>query len=141
MGSGARRPPARRKDGKLRVLGSLVALAALKGAEGMLQSFHYDGEISPMFQLETFGFRPGGEMQLSFEHFRLQSEDSNAQMKAGFLMHLTESETTARQDIEEAMERLDKDREDCWLDHPGPNDEVIDMSDKKSWEIKVGRGA
>lgn len=80
-------------------------------------------------------------MQLSFEHFRLQSEDSNAQMKAGFLMHLTESETTARQDIEEAMERLDKDREDCWLDHPGPNDEVIDMSDKKSWEIKVGRGA
>lgn len=48
------------------------------------------------------------------------------------------SETTARQSIEAALERLGEDRDDCWLDHPGPKDTVIDMSDKKTWDMKVG---
>lgn len=44
------------------------------------------------------------------------------------------SETTARQSIESALERLEADRDDCWLDHPGPKDEVIDMSDPGTWQ-------
>lgn len=77
-------------------------------------------------------------MQLSFEHFNIHSPVED--YKAGFLMHLTESETTARQDIEEALEKMERDRNDCWLDHAGPKDEVIDMSNKENWDVKVRRG-
>lgn len=89
-------------------------------------------------------------------------------VRAGFLMHLTDrratggglrplepavhaqskpfttekippnSETTARQSIEAALERLGADRDDCWLDHPGPKDTVIDMSDPATWTMQVG---
>jgi len=101
----------------------------------MIQSFHYSKEASSVFQIETFGFLPEGEMQLSFEHFNIQSNDPS--IRAGFLMHWTESETTARQDIEEALENLQRSREKCWLDSPGQRDEIIDMSDKANWNINV----
>ena len=101
----------------------------------MIQSFHYNHETSSVFQLETFGFLPEGEMQLSFEHFNIQSHDPAT--RAGFLMHWTESETTARQDIEEALENLQQSDGKCWLDSPGQRDEVIDMSDKADWNINV----
>lgn len=87
-----------------------------------------------MFQLETFGFLPEGVMQLTFEHFDIHT---NEPVRAGFLMHLTESETTAKQDIEEALENLEKDPNNCWLDHAGKPDEIIDMSNKDKWQIQV----
>jgi hypothetical protein len=118
---------------------AFLGLAWLGSCAGMIQSFHYRQETSSIFQLETFGFRPGGEMQLSFEHFSLHTSEPDK--KAGFLMHLTESETTARQDIEEALERLEKDSNDCWLDHKGPKDRVIDMSDEATWSISVSAPA
>ena len=47
-------------------------------------------------------------MELNFNHFQVMvpEGDENEEVHAGFIMHLTESETTARQDIEEALERL-----------------------------------
>lgn len=77
-------------------------------------------------------------MELNFNHFvvKVPEKTKDATVRAGFLMHLTESETTARQDLEEALERLAADQEDCWLDHRGPNDEVIDLSDPESWAEK-----
>ena len=38
----------------------------------MIQNFHYDDETMPIFQLETFGFRPGGVMELNFNHFQIK---------------------------------------------------------------------
>ncbi|GAB5032083.1 protein gpr107-like [Nannochloropsis oceanica] len=104
----------------------------------MIQNFHYVDETNPIFQLETFGFRPGGVMELNFNHFLVKVPEGmeHETVRAGFLMHLTESETTARQDIEEAIERLERDESDCWLDHPGPYDEVIDLSSPESWVEK-----
>jgi len=80
-------------------------------------------------------------MELNFNHFLVKvpggmEKESDETVHAGFLMHLTESETTARQDIEEALERLERDENDCWLEHPGPYDEVIDLSSPESWAEK-----
>lgn len=77
-------------------------------------------------------------MELNFNHFLVKVPEGmeHETVRAGFLMHLTESETTARQDIEQALERLERDENDCWLEHPGPYDEVIDLSSPESWEEK-----
>ena len=77
---------------------------------------------------------PTPVMELNFNHFLVKVPEGmeHETVHAGFLMHLTESETTARQDIEEALERLERDENDCWLEHPGPYDEVIDLSSPES---------
>ena len=44
----------------LPVASLLLFLALPPMIHGMIQNFHYEDETSPIFQLETFGFRPGG---------------------------------------------------------------------------------
>lgn len=114
----------------------VFGLTCVASVIGMVQRFHYDKEPSRIFELETFGFLPGGHMELAFDHFNIHSPSVD-NYKVGFVMHLTESETTARSDIEEARERLERDPDDCWLDRPGEKDKVIDLSDKDSWAMKV----
>lgn len=38
----------------------LLLLDLPRVADAMIQNFHYVDETNPIFQLETFGFRPGG---------------------------------------------------------------------------------
>lgn len=112
-----------------------------------------------LFKIETFGFLPGGVMQLDVSDFSIKSPHSyNAKKsskkenmeeelndasgirrlttptesvtyKVGFLLRHATSESDAEQDLEKLL-----DHKECIFDHKKPQDIFLDISDPLNWK-------
>eukprot|EP00607_Mallomonas_marina_P009512 CAMPEP_0182419110 /NCGR_PEP_ID=MMETSP1167-20130531/3509_1 /TAXON_ID=2988 /ORGANISM="Mallomonas Sp, Strain CCMP3275" /LENGTH=483 /DNA_ID=CAMNT_0024593745 /DNA_START=99 /DNA_END=1550 /DNA_ORIENTATION=+ len=90
-----------------------------------------------LFKIETFGFIPGGKINITVEDFSLgavKSGTNSSLLQTGFILRKFSSETAAEQDLEMIMEEMK-----CILNHPGEDDYVIDLSNQKTWR-KLSKG-
>ena len=90
-----------------------------------------------IFKIETFGFVTGGMINISVSDFHLletkklgsNASSSNPNVRIGFIMRKSSSESLAQQDIESTIETGS-----CILDHPSKDDFLIDLSDPGTWK-------
>lgn len=84
-----------------------------------------------MFKIETFGFIPGGIINITVNDFSITDirNTNSSSFRAGFILRKSASETASQQDLEIIEEEMK-----CILDAPGENDLVIDFSNPKAWK-------
>lgn len=87
-----------------------------------------------LFDIETFGFMVGGKIDMSVKDFRIRGANKAAsgevsEIKAGFLIRRSDSESESQEDLEQAIESGL-----CILDSKTDDDLMIDMSDSSKWK-------
>eukprot|EP00903_Cladosiphon_okamuranus_P015463 g14278.t2 len=111
----------------------------------MIHNLSVQKDARRVFQIESFGFRERGVMNLNVSSF---SVDGPQPYRAGFIVTKTSTESSAQEEVENA---LDEGRSGvavaageggqkgdlspaCLLDKAGPEDLVLELSDRATWE-------
>ena len=111
----------------------LVAVSILPATFGRIHDLKIVGDDRTTFQIETFGFRANGIVQLEVKSFGISPLSTGAEstVKAGFILRKAESESEALATVEKALEE-----KSCLLDS---KDNVLKDSkwlapaDRKKW--------
>ncbi|CAN0148297.1 unnamed protein product [Pylaiella littoralis] len=133
-------------------LGSLVLLLLQSTPVcGMIHNLSVQKDARRVFQIESFGFREGGFMNLTVSGFSVEGPQP---YRAGFLVRRTDTESSGQEEVENALEAGlsaggaagsgtgggggggggSSESSVCLLDKAGPGDLVLDLSDKATWE-------
>eukprot|EP00752_Nemacystus_decipiens_P004362 g3986.t1 len=129
-------------------LGSLSCLLQATPTCGMIHNLSVQKDARRVFQIESFGFRERGFMNLTVSSFSVEGPQP---YRAGFIVTKTNTESSAQEEIENALEggRPEVAVEAgegggpggdslpppaCLLDKTGKEDLVLDLSDTATWE-------
>ncbi|CAM9624390.1 unnamed protein product [Ascophyllum nodosum] len=112
----------------------VLMLVLLPRTWGMIHSLVISKDTRRMFQIESFGFREGGYMNLTVSDFTIEGPEP---YRAGFVVTKTSTESSAQEELEDALEggseNGDSIEDGCLLDKAGPTDLVLDISDRSRW--------
>jgi hypothetical protein len=114
----------------------LVLFVFFPGASCLVHHLTIKEDDRALFKIETFGFFGGGHMNLTINSFYLSKKNgspvhnnnNNKDMRIGFVMRRSTSESASQQDLEHAIEK-----KECILDHASADDFMVDISDESSW--------
>ncbi|CAM9990050.1 unnamed protein product, partial [Ectocarpus sp. 8 AP-2014] len=121
---------------------ALVALGLLAPPTccGMIHNLGVHDDARRVFQIESFGFRERGFMNLTVSGFSVEGPQP---YRSGFVVKRTGTESSAQEEIENALAvgrpgsaagSGDGGEPTCLLDKAGPGDLVLELSDKTAWE-------
>ncbi|CBN77308.1 Related to G-protein coupled receptors [Ectocarpus siliculosus] len=107
---------------------------------GMIHNLGVHDDARRVFQIESFGFRERGFMNLTVSGFSVEGPQP---YRSGFVVKRTGTESSAQEEVENALAvgrpgsaagSGDGGEPTCLLDKAGPGDLVLELSDKTAWE-------
>ena len=102
-----------------------LIVSILQGTNAMLHNLSIRNDDRALFKIETFCFEEGGFMNITIQDFEVRHEGKGKEVRAGFIMMKTASESQLQQLLEESAEE-----NSCLLDGSIFKDSnlMIDMS-------------
>ncbi|CAM9847126.1 unnamed protein product [Hapterophycus canaliculatus] len=106
---------------------------------GMIHNLSVHRDARRVFQIESFGFRERGFMNLTVSSFAVEGPQP---YRAGFIVTRTDTESSAQEEVENALEGggaaagavgSTAEQPACLLDKAGPGDLVLELSDEATW--------
>jgi len=112
----------------------LFLLVILACAWSMKHDLHIREDSRPLFKIETFGFEPGGVIDIKVSHMTISNYHATTE-RAGFVLRKAASESDAQSDLETILEK-----DQCIFDELNDLDDFgfpMTQNDWKSFEKRI----